>query len=112
MEFDPSKPDPGIGLCIRNMIDAPSEAPRGGGALNEVASNSGRLPTSTLPPIKTLPNADVRFVHTDGRPIRGTRSLADGTVPLKGLPDIQPGTQLIVTAFDGDHSASQTITAS
>ncbi len=112
MEFDPSKPDPGIDLCIRNMIDAPSEAPRGGGALNEVASNSGRLPTSTLPPIKTLPNADVRFVHTDGRPIRGTRSLADGTVPLKGLPDIQPGTQLIVTAFDGDHSASQTITAS
>ena len=112
MEFDPSQPDPQIGLRLRNMIDAPTEAPRGGGALAESASDSGRLLTCTLPPIKTLPNADVRFVHTDGRPIRGTRSLADGTVLLKGLPDIKTGAQLIVTAFDGEKSESQTITLS
>ncbi len=110
MEFDPTKADPEIGLRIRNMIDAPNEAPRGGGSLVEGASASGRALTCQLPAIKTLPNADVRFVHTDGRPIRGTRSRADGSISLKGLPGIEPGTQLIVTAFDGKQSESQTIT--
>jgi hypothetical protein len=111
MDFDPSHSDPKIGLRIRNMIDAPGEAPRGGGSLEETASESGRPLTCRLPKIKTLPNADVRFVHTDGRPIRGTRSQKDGSVSLKGLPEIEPGTQLIVTAFDGQNSESQTIKA-
>jgi hypothetical protein len=112
MEFDPSQADPAIGLRIRNMIDAPAEKPRGGGSLHEVASASGRPLTCKLPAIKTLPDADVRFVHTDGRPIRGTRSRSDGSVTLSGLPDVAPGTQLIVTAFDGRQSASQTIVTS
>ncbi len=112
MEFDPGKRDPAIGLRIRNMIDPPSEQPRGGGSLQQVASETGRSTTCKLPLIKTLPNADVRFVHTDGRPVRGTRSGPDGTVSLKGLPDIEPGTPLIVTAFDGKQSSSQTITTS
>ncbi|MFT4546290.1 MAG: hypothetical protein ACI8XO_002767 [Verrucomicrobiales bacterium] len=112
MEFDPSKPDPAIGLRIRNLIDTPAELPRGGGSLQEAASASGRLLTCKLPPIKTLPNADVRFVHTDGRPIRGTRSRPDGNIALKGLPGIEPGTQLIVTAYDGKQSASQTVIVS
>jgi len=85
MEFDPSKPDPAIGMRIRNMIDAPDEKPRGGGALKEVASQSGRPPTCKLPAINTLLHADVRFVHTDGSPIRGTQTRADGVVPLSGL---------------------------
>jgi hypothetical protein len=109
MEFDPAHADPKIGLRIRNMIDAPTENPRGGGVLEETASQTGRSLTCKLPGIKTLPNADVRFVRTDGRPVRGTRSLADGSVSLKGLPDVEPGTRLIVTAFDGEKSASQTI---
>ena len=109
MEFDPSKPDPGISLRIRNMVDAPTAAPRGGGSLSEAASQSGRPLLCKLPSIRTLPDADVRFVHTDGRPIRGTRSRQDGSISLSGLPDIEPGTQLIVTAFDGKQSASQTI---
>ncbi|MGI9240667.1 MAG: alkaline phosphatase D family protein, partial [Verrucomicrobiales bacterium] len=112
MEFDPGQPDPSIGLRLRNMVDAPGETPRGGGSLGEVASESGRRPTCNLPPITTLPDADVRFVHTDGRPIRGTRSRPDGSITLRGLPDIAPGTQLIVTAFDGKQSASQTIVTS
>jgi hypothetical protein len=112
MEFDPSQADPAIGLRIRNLIDPPSEEPRGGGSLQEPASASGRPLTCKLPAIKTLPNADVRFVHTDGRPVRGTRSRPDGSIALTGLPDIAPGTQLIVTAYDGKRSASQTIVTS
>ncbi len=109
MEFDPSRAEEAIGLRIRNLIDAPDELPRGGGALAEKASQSGRPMTCKLPAIKTLPNADVRFVHTDGRPVRGTRSLPDGSIALKGLPEIEPGSQLIVTAFDGEKSESQTV---
>jgi hypothetical protein len=112
MEFDPREADPKIGLRIRNMIDAPDEAPRGGGALEEVASQSGRQLSCQLPEISTLPNADVRFVHTDGRPIRGTRSRGNGDVSLKGLVGVEPGTRLIVTAFDGERSESQTVVTS
>ena len=110
MEFDPTPADPKIGLRIRNLIDAPDEAPRGGGSLSETASQSGQKATCKLPAVKTLPNADLRIVHTDGRPIRGTRSRPDGSLPLKSLPNITPGTQLILTAFDGKESHSQTIT--
>ena len=112
MEFDPSRSDPAIGLRIRNLIDAPTEPPRGGGSLQEPASQSGRPLTCKLPPIKTLPDADVRFVHTDGRPIRGTRSRPDGSITLRGLTGVKPGTQLIVTAFDGKQSESQTVIVS
>lgn len=110
MEFDPTPADPQIGLRIRNLIDPPTETPRGGGSLTETASQSGQLPTCKLPEVKTLPNADLRLVHTDGRPIRGTRSRPDGSIPLKNLPNIKPGTPLILTAFDGKKSHSQTIT--
>ena len=110
MEFDTAPADPKIRLRIRNLIDAPDEEPRGGGSLTETASQSGQRATCKLPAVKTLPNADLRLVHTDGRPIRGTRSRPDGTLPLKSLPNIAPGTQLILTAFDGKKSHSQTIT--
>ena len=109
MEFDTAQADPTIGLRIRNMIDPPTESPRGGGSLAEKASESGRPVTCQLPEIKTLANADVRFVQTDGRPIRGVRSLNDGSIPIKGLTDVEPGTKIIVTAFDGETSESQTI---
>jgi hypothetical protein len=111
MEFDTDKAEPTIALRIRNMIDPPSESPRGGGSLSEKASESGRPVACKLPEIKTLANADVRFVHTDGRPIRGVRSLSDGSLPIKGLTDVDPGSKIIVTAFDGEASQSQTIRA-
>ena len=110
MEFDPTLVDPKIDLRIRNLIDAPDETPRGGGSLSETASQSGQAATCKLPSIKTLPNADLRLAHTDGRPIRGTRSQPDGSLPLKTLPNIAPGAQLILTAFDGIESRSQTVT--
>lgn len=112
MEFDPEHNDPKIGLRVRNMIDAPDEDPRGGGSLEETASQSGRPLTCQLPDFKTLPNADVRFVHTDGRPIRGTRSLEDGSVALEGLAGVAANTELIITAFDGVTSQSQLVVTS
>ena len=105
MEFDPTHPDLKIGLRVRNMIDAPSATPRGGGALETTAEATGRTPTSQLPKTKTLANADVRIVGVDGTPIRGTRSDAKGVVSI-GLVDVPRGTRVIVTAFDGEQSES------
>ncbi len=113
MEFDPSQADPAIGMRVRNMIDAPSEAPRGGGSLETVASRTGRELTSRLPEITTLADADVRFVEAaTGQTIRGSRSDSRGKVSVAGLIDIQPGAQVIVTAFDGEKSRSTVVVTS
>lgn len=109
MEFDPSKADPGIGLRIRNMIDAPTEKPRGGAPLETIASDTGRKPASYVPSHKTLPNADVRIVSTDGLPIRGTRSDGDGLVRKTALVGVAKGRDVIVTAFDGRQSKSKVV---
>ena len=109
MEFDPAHRDPKIGLRIRNLVDAPAEAPRGGGSLQTTASQTGRLPSGKLPLIKTLPNADVYFTDTNGISIRGARSDADGVVHVSGLVDVKPGTKVVINAFDGNKSASQVI---
>ena len=106
MHCDPRGVDPSFLLKIRNIIDPPSAPARGGGLVEDQASGTGRPHTCLLPQIRTLPNADVLFSTIDGRPIRGTRSLADGTVPLEGLveidgKDIGPGTLVRMTAFDG-----------
>lgn len=106
MQFDTDTVDPGIELRVRNLIDPPSETPRGGGTLETQASKTGRTITSRLPMIRTLANADVRFVTASGNAIRATRSLPDGTVSLKGLIDVEAGTQIIVTSFDGSKSES------
>ena len=109
MEFDPNQADPEIGLRIRNMIDAPQDPPRGGGALETSASQTGRLPSGRLPAIKTLPHADVRFTRLDGRPIRGTRSDADGIVREMGLVDVPPGESVLMIAVDGNRTDSRVI---
>lgn len=109
MEFDPSNPDPSIGLRLRNLIDAPEEAPRGGSALETNASATGRNPGSRLPEMNTLANADVRVVATNGQPIRGTRSDVAGRVPLTRLVGVSKGTHVIVTAFDGQQSKSSVV---
>ena len=100
MEFDPRPEDPAIGLRIRNLIDPPTQSPRGGAPLETSSTKTGRAPSSKLPAFQTLPNADVRFVTTDGQPIRGTRSDASGTVHSVGLVDVPPGSDVIATAYD------------
>lgn len=109
MHFDPRGEDPSFSLKIRNMIDPPTEAPRGSGFVKDHASNTGRPHTCNLPPIKTLPNADVRFSTEDGQPIRGARSLANGVVPICGLVDVAPGTRVVMTSFDGIRAEARVI---
>lgn len=111
MEFDPRPTDPAIGLRVRNMIDAPADDPRGGGALETVAGQTGRRPTSQLPETKTLPNADVRLATANGETIRATRSDAEGRVVLPGLVDVAVGETVIMTAFDGTDVQSSVLKA-
>ena len=75
-----------------------------------MSSDTGRKPASQLPKLKTLANADVRVVSTDGAPIRGTRSGAKGEVPATTLVDVPKGTKVIVAAFDGQRSKSTVVT--
>lgn len=107
MEFDAAAADPGIGLRIRNLVDAPGEQPRGGGELNTAASATGRLPASQVERHQTLANADVRVVSEAGLPLRATRSDSDGWVPQTPLVDVAPGSVVIVTAFNGRESESR-----
>ena len=106
MEFDPRPADAKIGLRLRNLIDSPAEKPRGGSALEAVASSTGRRITSRLPPLKLLPSASVRFTDREGVPLRSIRSQADGTVPLAGLVGVPPGSPVLVTATDGKTASS------
>ena len=109
MEFDPRPVDGTIGLRVRNMIDPPSETPRGGGPLETTVSNTGRKPSSWLPKTKLLANADVRVVSVDGLPIRGLRTSADGQIPTTALVGVEPNTQVIITAFNGSKSESKVV---
>jgi hypothetical protein len=110
MEFDPRPRDATIEMRIRNLIDATSQTPRGGGEINTVASATGRKPVAKLPPIKTLPLADVRFADIEGHPIQATRSDENGVIKINGLPDIPAGTRLLMTAFDGKQTESKVLT--
>ncbi len=109
MEFDPRGEDPAIGLRVRNLVDPPSESPRGGGSVQENASRTGRLPKCSLPEVKLLPNADVLLTRLDGRPLRGARTLPDGTLPVRGLVDVSPGETILATARSGGKAAAKQI---
>lgn len=108
-EFDPRGADGKIGLQIRRLDDVPSLGPRGGSRVRVAASATGRPHDSLLPRIRTLPNAEVRLADVDGRPIRGARSLEDGTVPVAGLIDVPAGRSIVVTAYDGERAEAQTV---
>ena len=59
-----------------------------------------------FPAIGTLPSANVRLRRLDGGPVRGTRSLADGSLSLCGLTGIAPDTPLLkVTLGNGQVEA-------
>jgi hypothetical protein len=107
MSFDTSQEDSSFHLTIRNMVDAPIQSPRGGGAVLEASSNTGRLPTSKLPAFTTLTNADIQLADLDGRPIRGARSNLDGVVALEGLVGISPNTKVLMIARAGDQAEAK-----
>jgi len=100
------------GFPVSQVSHAPNTEPRGGGVVHARASETGRPHDCKLPPLKTLPNAEVRFTTLDGRPIRGARSLGDGTVPVAGLVGVPRGTKLLLTAYDGNQVRTQVMEAS
>ncbi len=102
MEFDTRGDDPQIGLRVRNLIDSPDTEPRGGGSAADAASGTGRPPTCSLRPVKLLPDADVLLTSVEGRPLRGGRTMPDGTLSIKGLVGPEPGETVIATARAGD----------
>ena len=75
-----------------------------------MASATRRKPIAKLPPIKTLPSADVRFADVEGHPVQATRSDENGVVKINGLPDVPVGTRLLMTAFDGKQTESAVLT--
>lgn len=117
MHFDPRprnprKPgnaQPAIGFAIRNLVDSPKDEPRGGGSASLSLSDTGRAITCRLPGVRTLGDADVLITTLAGEPIRGARTLGDGTLPLSGLIDIAPGTPLIVTAHAAEAAEAKMV---
>jgi hypothetical protein len=111
MEFDPAAEDPEFSFKVRNLADGPTDTPRGGGFVEDAASNTGDPATCSLPPLRTLPNADVLLTDGDGRPTRGTRSLPDGRVPLRGISGVRPGETVLMQGYDGTRADLQVFTA-
>lgn len=109
MVFNPSDPAATTHLTIRNVIDAPGDAPRGGAALFLQSFETGRPATSQLPSMQLIPNADVQISYLTGEMIRGTRTSADGTMPITKLVDVMPDTALLVTAHSEEKALSQII---
>ena len=110
MHFDPRSVDPAFALKLRNLIDAPSAEVRGGGSVETSAADTGRPFRSQLPELTTLSRADVRFTTLAGEPVRGTRSQPDGKIPVRGLADVLPGTDLLMVANNGAEQEVQKIT--
>ena len=110
MEFDSRPLVSTIGMRIRNLVDAPNDTPRGGGVIETDVSSTGRPLQSKLPEFKTLPSADVRFMTISGHPLRGARSNSEGVPKVAGLVEVEPGTKILVTAFDGKETESKVLT--
>ena len=109
MTFDPWATEANIEMKIRNLIDPPSQEPRGGGMLTNQIRQTGRLPSSQIPGFMTLPNADVFVSTINGQPLRGTRSDGSGNVASTALVDVTPGSRVIVNTVAGNETRSQII---
>lgn len=109
MEFDPRQADPAIAFKIRNLIDPPAAEPRGGGFVADVASNTGREPSSRVPDIELLPNADAHVSLSNGHPLRGTRTNDDGKLSQNTLVDVPPDTLVLVTTHDGENAKAKLV---
>ena len=109
IELQPENDNPVISLTIRNIIDPPTEFPRGGNQVNIRSSDTGRTADSILPQTTLIPEADVQISSLQGEPIRGTRTHKDGTIIYTKLVGIKPGTPILATAYTNYNSASQII---
>lgn len=108
--LDPRGSSPTVQLRVRNLVDRPSDDPRGGGSVAENARDMGRAISCRLPNITLPPHADVQITTSDGRPVRGARTLADGTLPVDGLVDVSPGVSVMASARRGDKVVGLVVT--
>ncbi len=106
MEFAPALTNPTTTLALRNLVDSPEEEARGGEALVLEAKVTGQRPTSELPATALIPNADVQISTLNGELVRATRTDTDGTMPITRLCSINPGSQLLVTAYSDEKAIS------
>lgn len=107
--FDPRNNDPVATLAIRNIVDGPQDAPRGGGLVRRGASTMG-LANSRLPDgVKLLANADVLVLSESGQPLRATRTGTDGIVKLTTLA-AEPQNVLLVARAGGESTTLSTRT--
>ncbi|KAA3615184.1 MAG: hypothetical protein DWQ01_00230 [Planctomycetota bacterium] len=102
MEFDPRGADPQAALKIRNLIDSPEQAPRGGGHARFKKSSTGRLPQSWLPSWQSLAYAEIQLSLPDGQPLCAVRALADGRVPATPMPNLPPQSKVLYLARSGE----------
>ena len=109
MAFDPRGENPSLFMKVRNLIDHPRDAERGGAPLEARASDLGRVPDCRLPRTRLFPNADVQIALMDGTPLRGTRTLSDGTLALRTLIGVPPETPLLVTARTANQTEARII---
>ena len=109
MTFDPRQADPAI--AWRCEIWWTRRPPRPGAAGDLQSGASPDRSTSILDSaaVQNVAECRRRPLRRRWRPIRGTRSRADGSIVLPGLVDVDPGTQVIVTAFDGKQSQSDVV---
>ena len=106
MEFYTQNSPPVISFAIRNIIDAPTESPRGGGKVYLRSEETGRAARSMLPSLQLIPDADVQISLLTGEAVRGTRTRSDGTINSTKLVEIEPHTPVLITAYSADASDS------
>jgi hypothetical protein len=109
MAFDPTCEDPSILLKLRNLIDSPSEEPRGGGWVEAVSSETGRPPMCQLPRLEVWPEAECLLLDEEGRPVRGFKAFHNGGIPVSSLPDIPPGRELTLVIRKGEQAEARHI---
>ena len=105
-------PESGAGtmkLSIRNTRDLPNSPTRGGQDVQIDSSETGRIPTSELPEILLIPNADVQISHITGEPIRGTRTGPDGTINNIKLVGVDTGINVLLVAYTSNQTSSTII---
>ncbi|MCM8536782.1 MAG: alkaline phosphatase D family protein [Lentisphaeraceae bacterium] len=111
MSFNPQEQKEQFDFKVRNMIDAPKEAPRGGGSASGTIDMTGLAIQGKLPITKTLANATVRFTkQKDGSPLRGTMSDENGVVLCRGFSRLSAGDKVIMTANVNGQADAQVIT--
>jgi hypothetical protein len=111
MSFNPDNAKEHFGLKVRNMIDAPSDVPRGGGDATGTIDMTGLPIDGKLPETITLANASVRFSKLEtGAPLRGTMSDVNGLVKCRGFSTLKAGEKVLMTANVNGQAEAKVIT--